>query len=70
MPSWYIKLIEWQQKLPRKLNFYEDRDESERLTNNMNLDFRKDLESELGVDFIEDRPREIYDLLLIYMSDF
>lgn len=69
MPGWYIKLIEWQQRLPNGLYFYEDRSDEARLTNNMDLNFREDIESELGVDFLQNRPREIYDLLLIYMED-
>lgn len=69
MPSWYVRLVEFQEKLPNKLNFYEDIDEDKRLVNNLELAFRRDIESELGVDFVDNRPREIYDLLLIYMDD-
>lgn len=68
MPFWYVSLAEFQEKLPDKINFYEDRDDSERLANNLELDFRKDIEAELGVDFVDNRPREIYDLFLIYME--
>jgi len=69
MSRWYIWIISLQKKLPNKIKIYEDRIEDERLINNLDLDFREDIESELGVDFAEDRPREIYDLLLIYMSE-
>lgn len=70
MPNWYVYIIMFQNKLPSKLNFYEEREEDGRLTNDLDMDFRDDFESELGVDFVDNRPREIYDLLLIYMDDF
>lgn len=69
MPSWYVRLVKFQEKLPSKINFYEDTPDDNRLTNNLELDFREDIESELGVDFVDNRPREIYDLLLIYMNN-
>lgn len=68
MPDWYIYIVELQEKLPNRLNFYEEREEDNRLTNDLEMDFRKDMESELGVDFVDNRPREIYDLLIIYMD--
>lgn len=70
MPSWYIRIVEFQEKLPKRINFYEEIEEEDRLTNSLDFDFRKDIESELGVDFVENRPREIYDFLLIYMDDY
>ncbi len=70
MPRWYEILIKIQEKLPSQINFYEDRAEGRRLTNNLELDFREDMESELRIDFVDNRPREIYDLLLIYLDDY
>ncbi|MCU4800081.1 hypothetical protein OB920_06830 [Halobacteria archaeon HArc-gm2] len=69
LPRWYIYLVEVREMLPNKLNFQEERDDEERLTNSLEMEFRKDIESEVGVDFLDNRPREIYDLLLIYMDD-
>lgn len=70
MPNWYVRLVTLQERLPKGIYFYKDIDEDRRLTNELDLDFRKDIESELGIDFIDNRPREIYDLLLIYMNDY
>lgn len=70
MSKWYQWLVQIQEKLPEKIYFYEDRDEADRLTSNLDLNFREDIESELGVDFEENRPREIYDLFLIYMEPY
>ncbi|WP_151145795.1 hypothetical protein [Haloarcula sp. CBA1131] len=68
MPIWFIYAINVQEYFPNRLNFYEEFDEDKLLTNNLELDFREDLETELGVDFDNDRPKKIYDLLLIYMD--
>lgn len=69
MPRWYIRIVEFQERLPNRINFYEDRGENEHITDDMQFDFREDIESELGVDFVDTRPRDIYDLLLIYLDD-
>ncbi|WP_152420874.1 hypothetical protein [Halorubrum coriense] len=69
MPAFYTHIIKLQKKLPSRLKFYEEPDGHERLTNNLDLDFRESMERELNVDFKENNPRQIYDLLLIYMHE-
>lgn len=68
MPSWYVRIYEFQERLPDAINFYEEIEGDQRLVNNLELNFRNSIETELGINFVENRPREIYDLLLIYMS--
>jgi len=68
MPIHYRYIINIQQKLPEGLDFYLDYNEEQRLANEFDFEFREDIETKLGVDFNDNRPREIYDLLLIYME--
>jgi hypothetical protein len=68
MPIHYRYIINTQQKLPEGLDFYLDYNEEQRLANEFDFEFREDIETKLGVDFNDNRPREIYDLLLIYME--
>jgi len=68
MPVWWVKIFEGQKHLPDWLQIYRERPEKDRLVNDLDIDFRDDMESQLGIDFEENRPREIYDLLLIYME--
>jgi len=68
MPTWWVKVFEVQTYLPNWLRIYHERAEEDRLVSDLDLNFRDDMESELGIGFEENRPREIYDLLLIYME--
>ena len=69
MPIHYRYIIKIQKRLPEGLNFYVDYNEERRLANEFDFEFREDIETKLCVDFDDNRPREIYDLLLIYMED-
>ncbi len=68
MPRRYRWIIDKQELLPERLHIYEEIPTEELLPSHLDLDFREDMESELGVDFDENRPRDIYDLLLVYMD--
>lgn len=65
MPLRYRKAVKVQKNLPGWLNIYEHTKEESRLTNQFDFDFRKSMESKYGLDFKKNRPREIYDALLI-----
>ncbi len=70
IPRWYRNRVKYQNYLPDIFHIDID-DELEMqgtVSYELDLDFHEDMESELGVDFDHNSPRDIYDMLLIYMD--
>lgn len=67
MPLWYRKESKIQPWLPKRLQRKEPSGD-DYLPAHLNLDFRSQMENEFDVDFKVDRPRDIYDLLILSLE--